>query len=188
MANGSANFNSEKSINQMIRLSVIIPMWNAERYIERCVSSCYRQGLEEEEFEILIANDGSTDGSVDIVKRLQNEHSNILLFSQENAGAGMARNLGLNHATGRYVMFVDSDDYLNPDTLKPILELAEEKDLDVCRYDMECITLDTGAYTQAMSCWATQRFRSDRLVRRFTRERFWKIMDCASRGRPVVRT
>ena len=127
----------------MNRLSIIIPMWNAERYIERCVNSCYRQGLAEEDFEILIANDGSTDGCVDIVKRLQSEHSNILLFSQENAGAGMARNLGLNHATGRYVMFVDSDDYLNPDTLKPILGLAEDNDLDLCRYDMRVINLDT---------------------------------------------
>lgn len=132
--------------NEHIRLSIVIPMWNTERYIERCVSSCYRQGLAEDEFEILIANDGSSDGSVDVVKRLQSEHINISLYSQENAGAGMARNLGLKHATGRYVMFVDSDDYLNPNTLKPILELAEEKDLDVCRYDMECITLDTGVH------------------------------------------
>lgn len=102
------------------------------------------QGLAEDEYEILLCNDGSTDGSLAIAEDFSQKHYCIKVYSQANAGAGMARNLGLKHAVGNYVIFVDSDDYLVPDSLKPLLEKCEELDLDICKYVIKCINLDNG--------------------------------------------
>lgn len=117
----------------MIRLSIIIPVYNAEKYLERCVKSCMNQGLAEDEYEILLCNDGSTDSSLAIAEGFSQKHNCIKVYSQENAGAGMARNLGLEHAVGQYVMFVDSDDYLMPHILKSYLGVCETNYLDICR-------------------------------------------------------
>lgn len=121
----------------MCNLSIIIPILNAEHYLERCVNSCLSQGLNQDEFEIILCNDGSTDRSLEIANQLQNLHNNIVVLTQANAGAGMARNLGLRHAQGQYVMFVDSDDYLKPLSVKNPLELSLRNELDVCRFVIE---------------------------------------------------
>ena len=133
------------------RFSVIIPVFNAEKYIERCVDSCMNQGLEEGDFEILLCNDGSTDSSLAIAEDLSRKHNCIKVFTQENAGAGMARNLGLVHAIGNYVIFVDSDDYLVSNSLKPLLEKCEELDLDICKYVIKCINLYDGTINTRFS-------------------------------------
>lgn len=129
-----------------MRLSIIIPVYNAEAYLERCVKSCLAQGITQNEYEILLCNDGSTDGSLELANKLSAEYECIKVFSQENAGAGMARNLGLSHATGDYVVFVDSDDYLVEGSLAPLLQRCEELQLDICKYVIECIILDTGKH------------------------------------------
>lgn len=117
----------------MICLSIIIPVYNSERYLERCIKSCISQGFEYNEFEILICDDGSTDRSITIANRLSTEHSCIKVFSQKNAGAGMARNLGIKYAKGRYIIFVDSDDFLIYNSLKYLYEVCETNQLDICR-------------------------------------------------------
>lgn len=119
-------------------------MYNSEKYIKRCIDSLYLQDLSEEEFEIIIANDGSTDTSTSIVEHLQKQRTNIVLLSQENQGAGMARNLGFQHAIGDYVMFVDSDDYLNPYSLGKVLKKCEDYKLDLCKYEIEGVVLENG--------------------------------------------
>ena len=119
-------------------------MYNAEHYLERCVESCLEQGLQSEEQEILLCNDGSTDGSLELARSLAAQDNRIKVFSQENAGAGIARNLGLRHATGRYVMFVDSDDYLIPHSILGVLELCEQNELDLCKYAIKTIWLNNG--------------------------------------------
>ena len=118
----------------MIKLSYIIPVYNNELYLERCVNSCIAQGLKETEYEILICDDGSTDGSLKIANRLKAEHGYIQVFSQNNSGAGAARNIGLRNARGQYVIFVDSDDYLFPNSLNSPISLCLKHQLDVCRY------------------------------------------------------
>ncbi len=128
----------------MIKLSIIIPIYNSEKYLERCVDSCLNQGLSESEYEILLCNDGSTDNGPEIAKELANKHNCIKIFSQENQGAGMARNLGLQHAKGQYVMFVDSDDYIKPNSLSQPLCSCLEMKLDVCRYGLINILINTG--------------------------------------------
>ena len=89
----------------MVKVSVIIPIYNGERYLEQCIRSVLCQTLKE--LEILCVDDGSTDHSSKIIKRLQDEDRRIRLFQQENQGAGMARNLAMKSAQGKYLAFLD---------------------------------------------------------------------------------
>ena len=85
-----------------MRLSIIIPMYNAENYIERCVNSVYRQGLSLSDFEVIIINDGSTDNSAKIVGVLCQAYTNLFLLNKRNGGQGAARNIGIEKAKGDY--------------------------------------------------------------------------------------
>ena len=93
-------------------LSIIIPVYNTELYVEKCVHSCETQDVDKDEYEIVIVNDGSNDNSLEIVNRLANDYSNIRIFSQDNSGLSAARNTGMKNAVGDYLMFVDSDDWI----------------------------------------------------------------------------
>lgn len=115
-------------------LSVIIPMYNAEKYIKRCIESCYKQGLKESEFEIIVVNDGSTDNSEEAVKTIQREHTNIVYYIEKNLGQGAARNLGIEKAVGKYVLFLDSDDYLLPNSVTYVLCEARNKSAEIARF------------------------------------------------------
>ena len=117
-----------------LKLSIIVPVYNVEEYLERCIDSLLHQDLPQENYEIIIVNDGSTDGSYDIAKRLTSTYKNIRLFSQENQGQSVARNKGIDVAKGKYIMFVDSDDGLFSNVLGKLLSEAEKNDLDVCAY------------------------------------------------------
>lgn len=96
----------------MILLSLIVPVYNVEKYLSTCLMSLLDQGLKEEDYEILLINDGSKDGSLGICNRFADNYSNIHVYSQKNQGVSAARNFGLRKARGEWVMFVDSDDYL----------------------------------------------------------------------------
>ena len=89
-------------------ISVIIPVYNTEKYISDCLNSLVSQT--EKNIEILAVDDGSTDNSLKILQQYAALHSNIKVFSQKNAGPGVARNLALRKAKGKYIMFCDSDD------------------------------------------------------------------------------
>jgi len=114
-----------------IRVSVIIPIYNAERHLEECLDSCLSQDLEQ--IEIICVNDGSTDNTGKILERYSTAHANIVVLNQENQGAGAARNLGMTYARGEFVAFMDSDDYY-PDqyALKKLYKAAIEKEVLVC--------------------------------------------------------
>ncbi len=115
----------------MKRLSVIIPMYNVEPYVERCLRSLEIQDINKEDFEIICVNDGSPDNSKGVVSRLQQEFDNIILIDQENQGVSRARNNGIEKATGRYILFIDPDDYIASNTFSRILIAAEEKKANV---------------------------------------------------------
>ena len=116
------------------KLSIIVPVYNVEKYLERCVDSLLHQDLPHDEYEIILINDGSTDNSYEIAKRLAGEHDNIVLLTQENQGLSGARNTGLEHAKGKYIMFVDSDDSLLPNVIRNIFFMVEKYSLDVCNF------------------------------------------------------
>ena len=90
-----------------LALSIIIPVFNGEKYIERCVKSVFDQGLDVKKFEVLLIDDGSSDNSVLIIKNLVRNHKNINFLQQANKGPGAARNLGMKEAIGDYIYFID---------------------------------------------------------------------------------
>lgn len=115
----------------VIKVSVIIPVFNAEDYIEKCIKSVLSQSLED--IEVICVDDGSTDNSKAILEKMAEGDSRIKVFSQVNSGAGIARNLGLKNAIGKFIAFMDSDDYY-PDkyTLERLVEKAEENNALIC--------------------------------------------------------
>ncbi|HLO60095.1 MAG TPA: glycosyltransferase [Bacteroidales bacterium] len=115
----------------MIRLSVIIPMYNVENYVERCLRSLENQNIPESHFEIICINDGSKDNSREVVIRMQQEFKNIYLIDQQNQGVSRARNNGIKKAVGKYVLFIDPDDYVKQDSLNELLRITEEKNAQV---------------------------------------------------------
>ena len=117
-----------------LKLSIIIPQYNNAVYINKCIESIDNQYLPSESYEIIIVNDGSTDNSWDVVKKYADSRSNVTLLSQINQGPGIARNLGLSVAKGKYVLFMDADDYLSTSVLNDILEVAEHNNLDLLLY------------------------------------------------------
>lgn len=102
------------------QVSVIVPVYNQERYLEECISSIRRQTLAE--WECLIINDGSSDSSGEIARRFSEADSRIRYFEQKNRGVSSARNLGMRRASGRYLCFVDGDDFIDAAFLKYLLD------------------------------------------------------------------
>lgn len=114
-----------------VTVSVIIPIYNAERHLEECLHSCLEQTLERT--EIICINDGSTDSSADILESYRTTYANIVILNQKNQGAGIARNLGIEYANGEYIAFMDSDDYYpNKNVLKKLYDTAVEKKVFIC--------------------------------------------------------
>ena len=123
----------------MMRLSIIIPVYNVAEYIEKCVYSLLQQDIPTEEFEIIIINDGSPDNSREVVMNLMKTVNNIVFIDQENRGVSMARNAGIAKAKGEFILPVDPDDYILPNTLKINLEHAEKNNLDVLYLSFEIL-------------------------------------------------
>ncbi|WP_343288430.1 glycosyltransferase [Turicibacter bilis] len=110
------------------KVSIIIPVYNVENYIRDCVESVVNQTLDN--IEIIIVNDGCTDHSINRIDDLI-KSNNLLIVNQENKGLSAARNIGLSYATGDYIAFIDSDDYIEPNFLQKLYECAEKYDLDI---------------------------------------------------------
>ena len=109
----------------MIDISVIVPIYNVEKYLARCLDSILLQNFSGS-FEAILVDDGSTDASKAIALEYVNNHPRVFkLLCQNNGGPGSARNLGLDYASGNYIAFVDSDDYLDTSFLARLHTLAE---------------------------------------------------------------
>ena len=109
-----------------MKLSIIIPAYNVEKYIGRCLDSIYNQGVEENIFEVIVVNDGSQDTTAKIVMSYVDSHFNCKLINQKNEGLSTARNNGFSYARGEYVWFVDSDDAIMPNSISTILDYCEQ--------------------------------------------------------------
>ena len=116
----------------MVKVSVIIPVYNVEPYLKQCMDSVVGQTLKD--IEIICVDDGSTDGSLDILREYAAEDNRIQIIEQKNAGAGAARNNGMRHATGKYLSFLDSDDFFEPRMLEKAFDLAEKDQADFVAY------------------------------------------------------
>ena len=116
----------------MKKVSIVVPIYNVERYLEKCLDSLVGQTYEN--IELILVNDGSTDRSLEIAKRYADRYEQIFLTSQANGGLSKARNTGIALAQGEYLCFLDSDDWLEFDTVQKIVSLMEKDDLDLCLF------------------------------------------------------
>lgn len=113
------------------KLSIIIPVYNVEQYVEKCLRSCAEQNIPADEYEIIVINDGSTDNSLKIIKKVIAEHYNFILIDKPNGGVSSARNAGLYIAQGEYVWFVDADDWIADNCLQAIVDTLVADHLDI---------------------------------------------------------
>lgn len=110
-------------------LSIVIPVYNGENCISRCLNSIWGQGLDERSYEVLCVDDCSTDRTADVVRGIQASHPNLrLLANQENLRAGGSRNHGVREAKGEYILFIDADDYCHPGGLKAAIDYLRKND------------------------------------------------------------
>ncbi|WP_404987520.1 glycosyltransferase family 2 protein [Clostridium culturomicium] len=116
------------------KVSVIVPVYNAEKYIEKCVNSIRNQSLKD--IEIILINDGSIDRSKEIIEGYAKQDNRIVVINKENGGPAAARNKGIKLAKGKYIGFVDSDDYIEPDMYEKLFEVADKDKVQVamCGY------------------------------------------------------
>ena len=110
-------------------------MYNAENYILRCLDSLLDQDLEKNKYEIIIINDGSIDNSFSLVNSYAVKYSNILIINQKNKGVSIARNKGVKQAKGKYIYFVDADDYIASNVLELLLFYIDNNDLDILGFN-----------------------------------------------------
>lgn len=119
-----------------VKVSIIVPVYNVEKYLRKCLDSLVNQTLKD--IEIICINDGSTDDSLKVLQEYASEHLNVIVIDQENQGVSIARNNGINKAQGDYIGFVDPDDWVEPDMFKILYEKAVKTGVDIveCDYRM----------------------------------------------------
>lgn len=125
-----------------MKLSIIVPVYNVADYIAKCLDSLLAQDLPQNEYEIIVVNDGSTDNSGDILQQYAEKYANITLINQSNQGLSGARNTGIKHANGEYIQFVDSDDYIEKNVLGGLMKQVEKDDLDVLRFKYQNVRIN----------------------------------------------
>ncbi|GHV12729.1 hypothetical protein FACS189491_06300 [Spirochaetia bacterium] len=121
-------------------VSIIVPVFNAEVYLKDCLDSLIAQTLNE--IEIICVNDGSTDRSLDILTDYSSKDPRIHVLNQKNAGPGMARNTALDNTNGKYILFCDSDDTVEPDAARELSEIAENTNSDIVIFNEKIINVD----------------------------------------------
>lgn len=125
-----------------MKLSIIIPVYNVEQWVGRCLDSCLNQDIPKDDYEIIVVNDGTQDCSMERVQEVQTAQiaqegkTNIRIINRENGGLSAARNTGLREAIGEYVWFIDSDDWIEPDVLCNLLGELDNNNLDVLCFNL----------------------------------------------------
>lgn len=125
-----------------MKVSVIVPVYNVEAFLNKCVDSLLAQDLAPEEYEIILVDDGSTDGCGALCDAFAAVHGNIRVIHQANRGLSGARNSGIPAATGEYILFVDSDDFLEPNVLGGLVRQMEDKQLDILRFNYQNVNME----------------------------------------------
>lgn len=129
-----------------LAVSVVVPVYNAEKYLQQCLNSILRQSLKE--IEVIAVDDGSTDGSGKILSEYQKKDKRLTVISKQNEGVSIARNLAVAKARGKYISFVDSDDYLEPSALEKLYNRAAADNLDMLMFAATTLDMNTGRYNK----------------------------------------
>lgn len=128
-------------------ISVVVPVYNRESTLRRCVDSVLRQTYEN--IEVILVNDGSSDNSENICREYAKTDSRVQVISKENGGLSSARNAGIDKSRGEYIFFIDSDDWIDPDTLEALLKAALKEDADVTNCCLYFNYPDSTEYSRA---------------------------------------
>ena len=123
-------------------VSIVMPVYNAEKYLEQTMDSLLAQSMKN--IEIIAVDDGSTDGSLTLLKKYADKDKRVKVYTQKNKYAGVARNKGLKHAHGEYVLFLDSDDFFEPELVEETYYAAMVNEADVVMYGANCFNNETG--------------------------------------------
>lgn len=126
------------------KMSIIIPVYNVEKYLKQCLDSVVNQNFDN--YEIICVNDGSTDNSLDILKEYHKKYDNFKIINSTNKGLGAARNLGITKASGDYVFFIDSDDWIEDNALSILYEKIEEQNLDMLFFQIKNYEDNSGRF------------------------------------------
>lgn len=114
-----------------IKVSVVVPVYNVENFLNKCLESILKQTMPMEDYEVLIINDGSTDNSAKIINAYVENYFNFCLIDQENSGLSAARNTGIENAKGEYIVFIDGDDFVEPTYLEELYNACVLNDADI---------------------------------------------------------
>ena len=123
-----------------MKISIVIPVYNSEKYIARCLDSILCQTYKD--FEVICVNDGSKDNSLDILNEYKKKDKRVVVISKDNEGIAKTRNLGIKKASGKYLMFIDNDDYIEKDYLERYIKEVENNDYDLVIGGFQRITED----------------------------------------------
>ena len=121
------------------KVSVVIPMYNVEKYLDTCVQSVRKQTLQD--IEIILVDDGSPDRCGDMAEEYAKQDSRVKVVHRKNGGLGPARNSGMEVATGEYIGFVDSDDWIEPQMFEELYAAATQRNADICFSGMQCMVM-----------------------------------------------
>lgn len=133
----------------MKKLSIIIPVFNVEKYISDCLDSIICQDINKEDYEIICINDGSTDNSENILNSYAEKHTNIKVIHKENGGVSSARNVGIDNSSGKYIWFVDSDDFISRTSLTYIIKAIDKYNPEFIKFFYKHVN-ENISYTD---CW-----------------------------------
>lgn len=113
----------------MVKVSVIVPIYNCEKYLDRCMNSILNQTYDQ--FELILINDGSTDNSLNILKKYKRMDNRIIIIDNKNNGVSKTRNIGIDISKGEYISFIDADDFIDGDMLEDMVTLIEDECADI---------------------------------------------------------
>jgi len=135
-----------------MKLSIIIPVYNISRFVQRCLHSCLnQQDVNRDDYEIIVIDDGSTDNTLEVVRRFSSGNPGIRIFQQQNLGVYEARNNGLKHAKGEYIMFIDGDDFILSTAVSSVIKEIEKDYLDAYWVDFDRVD-EEGKPLRKLSC------------------------------------
>ncbi len=130
-----------KQCQEKTKISVIIPCYQVEAYLERCIDSVFRQTIGMEQMEIILVDDASKDGTRDLIRKIEAKAKDqvIAIFLEENQGPGVCRNLAMQYASGEYLCFLDADDWISYEMLERLLLGMEEYQADYAECEMAIV-------------------------------------------------
>lgn len=170
------------------KISVIVPIYNVEKYLAQCLDSIINQT--QKNIEIVCVNDGSTDGSLEILKQYQAKDKRIIIINQKNLGLSAARNAGIQRSNGDFIVFIDSDDYIAEDMIEKMYQAIIYKNSDVVSCGAECFN-DNGIITEALNKkqqWCNRYLYSGyRMVGTNIRQEFCPMACCKMYRTDIIR-